>query len=317
METPMELRHVRAQFFKAMSLLLGILERLFVMAMPNKTVPTIWIIGPPRSGTTLLYQLLIRRYKLAYISNFAAMFPKSPVLAQSAANLLFNPQNRITGFESDYGRTANRLGPHEAGPFWYRWFPKGDHVYVPPASVPEKCLRQFKKEIVGLSLTAKAPALFKNVYNTMRISPIVETFSNACFLVCHRDPIDVAQSILNGRVKLYDEKSKWMGVPPKEYHEIKDHPYWQQITEQVYYVYQQIESDKKCYGADRFFEVDYEQLCKRPIETLEQIAQFLSLHSIELQITGDVPERFPFSTGKKVDDKDYQHILRETARLWK
>ena len=295
---------------------LALIERMVLAVTPDKPVETLWIIGPPRSGTTLLFQVLVQRYELAYMSNFTARFYMAPVVASWAARRLFRPQDKITDFESHYGMTANWLGPHEAGPFWYRWFPKGDYVYVPPGSASQEQLSLLRREVSGLSRVFRAPALFKNVFNTMRIAPIVETFPNACFLVCHRDPVDIAQSILNGRMNLYNDKSRWMGVKPKEIDQIKDHPYWEQVAEQVYYTYQQIAADRQRYGSDRFFEVHYEQLCAEPHRVLRKLEQFLSVHHIRLNVVGELPERFPFSSEKQVDDADYRLIQQAVAKLW-
>ncbi|HLB84108.1 MAG TPA: hypothetical protein VJK00_05210, partial [Steroidobacteraceae bacterium] len=38
-----------------------------------------FVISLPRSGSTLLYQLLLQRFRLAYFSNLMAAFPDSPV----------------------------------------------------------------------------------------------------------------------------------------------------------------------------------------------------------------------------------------------
>lgn len=310
------MRTLKRRLVKIVGLVLSVIETGILQFIPAKSIPTIWIIGPPRSGTTLLYQVLVKRYKVAYISNFAVLFYKAPIFATWVANLLFSRQEAVKKFKSNYGKTTNWLGPHEAGPFWYRWFPRGDYVYVPPGSISQDELNSFKKEIIGLAHLEKAPVVFKNVYNSMRIAPIIETFPNACFLVCRRDPLDTAQSILNGRVKLYDDKSKWMGVPPKEIDAIKNHPYWQQVAEQVYFTYQQIETDKQNYGSDRFFEVDYEQLCKNPHQLLQQLEVFFALNNIRLKKIGDLPISFPFSTGKQVDDENYQLIQQAIEKLW-
>ncbi|HET60334.1 MAG TPA: sulfotransferase [Chloroflexi bacterium] len=302
---------------KALNYGLGSIEKSFLYLLRvSYEVPNIWIIGPPRSGTTLLYQVLLKRYKFAYISNFASVFYKAPILATGIAHILFNSRDAVIEFESDYGKTSNWLGPHEAGAFWYRWFPKGDYVYVPPNALSQNHLKLLKREVIGLGLFMKAPVLFKNVYNSMRIAPIVETFPNACFLVCNRDPLDSAQSILNGRAKFYNDKSEWLSVPPKEVEQIRQHPYWQQVTEQVYYIYQQIDEDKQRYGTNRFLEIDYGQLCKSTHKTLQEIEEFLVEHSIELMAIDDVPEQFPFSTGQKVNDKDYHRIREVVTQLW-
>ena len=40
--------------------------------------PVIFIIGPPRTGSTLLYQLITICFKVCYFSNFMMRFPFSP-----------------------------------------------------------------------------------------------------------------------------------------------------------------------------------------------------------------------------------------------
>jgi hypothetical protein len=309
-------RRLRKGLVWASDFALGLVEMLILAGVPDKSVSTIWIVAPPRSGTTLLFQALIRRYDLAYISNFAAMSSRAPVVASWMANRLFKSHERIAKFQSNYGRTADWLGPHEAGSFMYRWFPKGDHVYVPPGSICQEQLKYFKREVIGLSQVFEAPVLFKNVYNSMRIAPIIETFPNSCFLVCRRDPLDTAQSILNGRMKLYDDKTKWMGVPPKEIDQIKELPYWDQVAEQIYYTYRQIEADERRYGSDKFFDVHYEQLCKNPHAVLLQMERFFSVHNIKLRTVGELPEQFPFSAEQQVDDRDYQLLRQAVVKLW-
>jgi len=302
---------------KALNYGLGSIEQSFLCLLRvSYEVPNIWIIGPPRSGTTLLYQALLKRYKFAYISNFANVLYKAPIIATLIALTLFNSRDHVIEFKSNYGKTSNWLGPNEAGAFWYRWFPKGDCVYVPSNTLSQERLKLLKREVTGLGLLMKAPVLFKNVYNSMRIAPIFETFPNACFLICVRDPLDTAQSILNGRVKLHNDKSKWLSVPPKEVEQIKLHPYWQQVVEQVYYVYQQLDNDRQFCGTDRFLEVNYEQLCKNPYATLQEIEDFLKLNGIQLISNGDLPDRFPFSTGQQVSDEEYQRMQEVVNQLW-
>jgi len=46
--------------------------------LPEELNP-IFIVGAPRSGSTLLFQLLIRHTKLIYISNLMALFPNQMI----------------------------------------------------------------------------------------------------------------------------------------------------------------------------------------------------------------------------------------------
>jgi len=291
------------------------IEHLVVARKRDLPFPPVFIIGSPRSGSTLLYQVLVARYRFAYFTNFTSRFYCAPTVASWLAHKLFPPPP-VSDYTSRYGQTTGWHGPHECGAFWYRWFLRGEYVYVIPGVTPVAHLKELRREVTGMSSVARAPVLFKNTYNSMRIAPITEALPEACFLVCQRDFVDTAQSILNGRKKLYGDKERWMGVQPKEIGEIRTHPYWQQVVEQVYYVYQQIEKDKRRSGADRFFDVHYSQLCREPWRVLADIEEFLEGRGLKLYIHGDLPSQFPISTGQKVNRDDYERIVQKVNELW-
>lgn len=307
---------IRRYIIAAMNRLFQLTEPIILAAaLPHDERP-IWIVGPPRSGTTLLYQALIHCYDFAYITNFTSRFYRAPVTATWLIKPLWRKRHKALDFESTYGKTPGWFGPHESGSFWYRWFPKGPHVYVPPNTIPESKLDEFRKEIIGLSRALNAPPLFKNVYNSMRIAPIMEAFPNSSFLVTYRNPVDTAQSILQARENIYGDKRKWVSAEPKEIDEIAKHPYWEQVVEQVYYIYRQVEEDAQRYGPSRFFGIDYEALCANPNRTLAGIERFLEQQSISLHRHGTIETQFSFSTGQRICDNDYEKIVAKASQLW-
>src|SRR5690606_21792278 len=63
--------------------------------------PPVFVVGPPRSGTTLVYQLLVRRFRVAYLSNLAHRLYETPAAATWLGRPFVRPW---TGpFESRYG----------------------------------------------------------------------------------------------------------------------------------------------------------------------------------------------------------------------
>lgn len=275
-----------------------------------------FIIGPPRSGTTLLYQVLADRYTFAYFSNFMAQFHRSPIVAARLQKMMNSRPRPSAEYTSDRGKTVGWSGPHEAGAFWYRWFPSGDQPYVPAGVTPSADLAELRQEVAGISRVFDASMLFKNVYNTMRVAPLSEALPNACFLVCHRDPIDAAQSILDQRVRTFGSRETWWSLPPREIADIKRHPYWEQVVEQVYYTQQQVARDAELVGADRFYDVHYESLCRDVHGVLEGISRFFAQRSVRVRPRGEVPPRFVVSSGPRVDPIDYDRIARKVHDLW-
>ncbi len=311
--------HLVERFLKLADSFLAPVENLVERRYTNQMSddPPVFIIGPPRSGSTLLYQLLCQRYHFVYFTNFTIQLYHAPIIAAQLSKLLPARSASRTDFQSTYGKTERWWGPHEGGQFWYRWFPKGEHVYVAAGETPPASLAHLRAEIIGLTRVRRAPALFKNTYNSMRIAPLLEAFPNACFLVVRRDPVAIAQSILNARIKVQGDKQSWWALPPKEVAVIKDHPYWEQVAEQVYYIYRQIEADQQQFGTDHFLDVCYESLCDNVHANLTAIETFLQGKGLRLRIKAEVPARFKPSTNSQVSAEDLKRIRKSTEALWK
>lgn len=274
--------------------------------------PPVFIIGPPRTGTTVLYQVLVDCYNFHYMNNLVRIFYGAPYII----GLLVWPWSRRRkkrDHESGYGRTKGLTGPSEVGNFWTRWFPKGK-AYLRPQQ--NRNLSLLRKEIVSLSQRYKTSVLFKNTANSLRIITLNEVFPEALFIVCKRGPVDTAQSILKSRIDRYGDKNKWMGVKPKQIDTIKDHPYWQQVVEQIYYINQQIEEDSKVVGKDKFHYVSYEAFCNNVHEELESIEQFLTRHGCRKVAKAEAPKQFTCSRNRKVSEDDYEKIKQCVHDLW-
>jgi hypothetical protein len=283
---------------------------------PDERVPVIFIIGAPRTGTTLLYQVLVSGYRFTYFNNFTATFYAAPVIGLKISQWisLFRPATQ--SFDSSFGRTNGWFGPHEAASFWYRWFPRGDNIYIGPGQTNKDVLEDFRIEITSMYQTTSAPLLFKNTFNSMRIAPLVEALPEASFIVCRRDPVDTAQSILNARIKASGSKATWWSLPPREFNWIRQKPYWDQVVEQVYYTERQIDMDREWFGSDRFLDVSYRELCQNTKAEVGRIESYLKSRGIDLTLIGNIPSSFQYSSSKQVDDDDYLRIKSKVYRLW-
>lgn len=271
----------------------------------------VFIVGSPRSGTTLLYQLLVRRYRLAYFDNLTARLHRAPAVAMLVEDRVLGDVHPAS-YRSRAGKTPGRFGPHECGAFWYRWFPSGDHVHVPPGATPPDHLRALRREVLAMEAVKDRPVVFKNTYNSMRIAPILEALPEARFLVCRRDLVDVAQSLLKCRVRDHGDKETWWSVPPPEIDELRQAPYWEQVVGQAARIYEEI--DRRRDGAeDRFLDVAYEDVCDDPRGVLEEIAAFLA-GDAKPRNDVEVPPSFERSTGVQVDEEDHERIVETVHR---
>src|SRR5580692_3262293 len=99
---------------------------VYPIARPRRTRPTthapIFIVGAPRSGSTLLYQLMTSCFHFGYISNLHCTLYGAPQLVERfMRNSDFHPDSN---FRSDTGQTEGMAGPCECNAYWYLFFPR-------------------------------------------------------------------------------------------------------------------------------------------------------------------------------------------------
>ena len=276
--------------------------------------PPIFILGAPRSGSTLLIQSMIHYFDIAYMTNLSRNFFKVPLTGLWLQKHLFIKKPPMT-FNSRFGDTSGILGPNEAADFWYQWFPSGKNIYVNEGEISKDILHDIRKKIIGLIRMSKKPFLFKNLHNSMRILPLRKALPESLFIVCYRNPVDIAQSILQCREKNLGSRSSWWSVPPREYNEIKNKPPLQQVVEQAYYIYRQIEKDLSIGDMECVFNLNYSDLCNRPTQTMKAIKDWVEKQNIQLERQFDLPDTFPIITGRKICEDDYNKLVQYTKSL--
>ena len=72
----------------------------------------IFIIGAPRSGSTLLYQLLVKHTRVGYISNLMSLFPHKMITLAEYTKAWHGSRNLK---KSNLGYIAGLFSPSEAG----------------------------------------------------------------------------------------------------------------------------------------------------------------------------------------------------------
>src|SRR4051812_11135485 len=83
----------------------------------QETLPTLHVIGAPRSGTTLLHQVIASSLDVQSITNLVAAFWRAPVTGLRLARML-DVDAVASAFPSTFGRTRGLVEPHEFGYFW-------------------------------------------------------------------------------------------------------------------------------------------------------------------------------------------------------
>ncbi|MBN2292952.1 MAG: sulfotransferase [Pirellulales bacterium] len=278
----------------------------------------IFIIGPPRSGTTLLYEALVHKLALTYLTNTHAYCYAAPALITRLLSRHIEATRRPQ-YRSSFGTIEGKFAPSECGNFWFQWFLPGPDVYTPSGMLEESTLLSIRRIVSAIQFAGKAPIIFKTTYNSMRIGGILDVFPKACFLVCKRNPVDTAQSILRAREQLQGDVNSWLGVRPREHKTITSEKPAIQVVDQIYFIEKQIEEDCKRFGSSAFLPVYYEKFCQNPRGTVEGIERFLHERNVMVEQRDALPKSFPCSTGRKVEPETYAEIVarvRERFPEW-
>jgi LPS sulfotransferase NodH len=249
--------------------------------------PPLFVVGAPRSGSTLLYQLLVAGFDVTYISNRHCRFHGAPALVERFAP----PRLPSEPYVSSYGRTLGAGAPSECGEFWYRFFRKSPQ-YVSLAEADPSSLQGLRAAVRALGDASGRPVVFKNLICSLRLMPIGTTLPEALFLFIRRDLLANAESLVASRRAIHGDYGAWWSAEPPGIDRLRALPPHEQVVEQVSAIEHVITADRELLGEDRFLELSYEKLCEDARGTLAEIAEFAEARGVTLTRRRDVPERF-------------------------
>ena len=281
--------------------------------------PFLFVLGLPRSATTLTSQLLAYCLDTGYVDNVAARFWLAPVHGIRLSRELLGDARPQARFESDYARTFDLHGIHEFGYFWRRWLKKESFADVAHA-------RELEDEIdwEGLRLTlanmqdalgGRAVAA-KNILASYHLPRLRQTLGKVVYVYVERDPLDAAVSILDARRKYYEDPRTWWSYTPPEVEELLELDEWGQVAGQVHYLQRLYEQSLPEAGLDVVVRTTYEEIAERPRGLLEAVAErSREAHGVDIAVVQEPPERFPFSTheGRDEDKARFRALLDELA----
>jgi hypothetical protein len=218
----------------------------------------IFIIGAPRTGSTILYQALTNQLDVLYIDNLACKFHKNLLFGFKVSNFLFK-QRAHNSFKSNHGVTKGLHSPSECGNFWYKWLPKNRH-FIDYEDLTDEMIKEIRDELSSIINTFDKPLLFKNLNAGQRLRLLVKVFPEARFIFSRRNPLYTSQSILQAKRKLGISDNSFWSVMPKNHETLKKLDWPEQITGQVYFLEKQIENDLQLFEKKQIQTIYYENI---------------------------------------------------------
>ncbi|MFH1021903.1 MAG: sulfotransferase [Planctomycetota bacterium] len=240
-----------------------------------QSVPVIYIVGAPRSGTTLLSQILVKYFQPRYINNLMARFWLNPDVGIALSHILLPPhaQHHID-LSSTHGVTSSLAGPHEFGYFWTHWL-RLDNARTHRldagelASVDRDGLKStLENDILSAS---EVPFVFKNPICGLNAFFLSQIHPLSLFVEIRRNPREAAISILHARFKRFGAYEAWWSLKPSTYENIltPDNPSLE-VARQVHDCRRELRDELRRPGVHAVT-LDYETLCADPETTLYAI----------------------------------------------
>lgn len=266
--------------------------------------PPIFFVGAPRSGSTLMIQVITDALDLGYISNRHCQWYGAPAIAE----LLFRPTTRkpVSNYQSMQGNTDGAYAPAECGQWWYRFF-RRTPPYVTLHEVDLLRMLRFRQSIAALTNAFDRPLLFKNLYASLRIQAIAYYIPESLFIITHRNEVDNGHSLLEVRYKCFEDYETWWSMEPPEVETLKALPAHQQVIEQIRHIHATIERDLKNVDVpeSRRFHICYEKFCENPPAQIDALNTFLKSNHCIVNKSGSIPKSFNRREDIRIDRSLY------------
>jgi hypothetical protein len=275
-----------------------LLDTKFISEHPN-----IFILGLPRSGTTLLSQILFNHLSIDCVNNLMARFWDAPLCGAFLSKILLN-DTKSNSYVSRYATTHQITDPHEFGYFWRKHFLCHDITSsYPPERVDNINWSNIRAIIYNMNRILGKGLVLKNLEIAgYYLERFLSTFPRSIYIYIERNPLDTASSIAKARQEFYNDLNSWWGIYPLEYAKLKDEPYEKQIAGQIYYLMKMYRENMRRANSERIITVNYEDLCNHPNILLDKIIELnRKLYSYNFDKIGN-PEPLSVSS-PKIDAK--------------
>ena len=290
--------------------------------------PIIFVMGALRSGTTMMMQWLANTDQIAYPTNLLSRFYKAPIIGSKLQLLLtderYQFRDELSGINtsidycSENGKTSGFLSPNEFWYFWRRFPPFDSDDY----SSDEDLRTQFNAdlflaELAGVSAVFDKPFALKGMIANYNIGYLNEIIDDAFFIYIERDIIANVQSVINARIKQYGTAKHWYSFKIKEYPELENLHYIEQITSQIYFINKAIKKALYDIPSTKTLHIKYEDFCNRPEHYYQLLASKLNHLNVSIgeNYTGEI--RFNHTNQLSLSSDEISIIQETVAKLEK
>ena len=288
------------QLLDELNALLAPIEQTISANFSMPKYPVLFIIGLPRSGTTLMMQWLSQTGGFAYPTNLLSRFYRAPAIGARIQKLLTDPEynfrdeildfSREIPFQSSLGKTKGALSPNEFWYFWRRFIPNIEPVWLTEDEQQQIDQTGLAAELAAIEAVFDKPFALKALILEQNIPVLASMVNQPIFIYPKRHPLYVMQSLLEAREQYYGTWESWYSIKPPEYGMLKQLSPLEQVAGQVYFSERAMTRGFADIGDVPILEVGYREFCADPRGFLARIRDALAFYGYAL------PEQLPCPT---------------------
>jgi hypothetical protein len=242
-------------------------RRLYARAEPPR-MPIVLVGGAPRSGTTILDQVLFRSLPVTCFNNLTAVFPRAPIMANRLFGPLLRPPRE--SLRNYYGRTSGFANRNDGLSLWDRWL--GNDRYRPPEHLDGATADDMRRFFGAYEAAFGRPICNKNNALAICADVVASALPTAHFICVRRQALHNVQSLLVTRETIQGRREAPYGVGDPRYDARKDADPIEAVCAQVLYTERRMEELQRKLGPARFWVLDYEDFCRAPHVVVERVA---------------------------------------------
>jgi hypothetical protein len=307
------------RFLKYTSPLIGHFQNASIksLASVGEIAQPVFILGVPRSGTTITYQIISNYYNVLYVDNLVFLCRENPFLGFWLSNRFFrdNPHNC---FQSKQGNTMDcgLHAPNQDPVFWKKYIYKLALHSNKSDTLKHSDQQEIYNSVFSVINKYEKPLIMKGAAVANNLNAFLEIFPHARFIRFTRDPLYTAQSLLQStRKKGIPFEDAWMKrIKPYNYKRILEtSSVFRKIALYVHALYQQNAEDLKKVPKENYVSFSYEELCSSMNYVLQKTGKLLGEHAI-LRQNSELPD-LTNQNIKKISDADFNGLAEEVNSL--
>lgn len=273
----------------------------------------LFVLGLPRSGTTLAYELIVQAFEVAYFSRLFDYSYGMPNLTVRFCRPF--TRDRRPRYQSSYGRIPGLFAPAEHHNFWMRWFPERARLghYAPAVSLNGDDRRAIQAAVASISAIANRPFVFKDVYLALSLEVLLEAFEHGKILFVTREPVAIAASVYKKRERL-GGRNRWWSIRPPLTERVTGKDLAEQVAFQCIRSRQVIEMQSSALEDERLMLVDYADICRAPTDFVAAVAEWLG-EEYERRPNPRIPPQFEIRPPVQIPQHALQQLAEHSARF--